>query len=395
MRRWGLLVFLPLLLLAAARAQHPAGVTVAQLDQTLAASETAHLSDAALAQQLAGMELTERLSAADLERLKAGLPGENSRQALVVLADKSLFLDPPAAEIPAQPTPDPVALRQMLVAVVHYVNTTLRQLPNFIATRATTRYEDRPHEDLQGAVGVTTLAYVPLHVVGSSTVTVTYRDGHEVVVTAATTGSSDTPPAKGLSSEGVFGPILSAVVGDALKGKITWSRWEKGANGLEAVFHFAVPREKSHYSVGFCCVSNGINTETHAPRDLHSFDEVAAYHGEIAFDPASGAILRITLEAEMPPNEVVSSSQMMVKYDAVAIGGRSYICPLRSVTLLQAHTAPPQPGAQPAESYRKPAQTFLNDSTYEQYHRFGSEVRIVPESSAPPSGGPPASAGPH
>jgi len=127
------------------------------------------------------MELTERLSTARLKRLKAGLPGEESRQALTALADSSVFLAPPPAEIPASPNPDPAALRQMLVAMVNYVNTTIRQLPNFMAARDTTRFEDRPRDDVQGQVGITTLIYLPLHVVGRSNVQVAFRDGHEVV----------------------------------------------------------------------------------------------------------------------------------------------------------------------------------------------------------------------
>ncbi len=377
MRRWILLAFAAVLVPPADAAQHSTSVTVEELQQVLAASEAAHRADADVAQQLYGMELTERLNTAKLMRLKAGLPGEKSQQALVALADPSLFLDPPAEEIPARPRPDSAALRQMLVSVVNYVNTTVRQLPNFIATRDTTRFEDRPEEDIQGEVGMSTFTYVPLHVVGRSNVSVTYRDGHEVVGKDAAKGKKGEAKEQGLFTVGVFGPVLITVVGDALKGKITWSRWEEEANGAEAVFHYAVPREKSHYSVGYCCVSNGMADEGTEPRDWHSFAEVAAYHGEIAFDPTNGAILRITLEADMPPKEVVSKNGMMVEYGAVEIGGKSYICPLRSVSVLLAHTTQSPLGTQPAERYKGPAKTFLNDAVFEQYRRFGSDTRIL------------------
>jgi len=356
----------------------------------LAASEDTHQADADLARQLSGMELTERLSTTKLAHLESRLPGEKSKLALVALADSSVFLDPPAAEIPANPKPDMAAKHQMLVSVVKYVNTTLRQLPNFIATRATTRFEDRPLEDIQGEVGMTTLIYLPLHVVGRSNVSVTYRDGHEVVEKAAAKTKRGDSQARGLFTEGVFGPILSTVVGDALKGEITWSRWEKGAKDAEAVFHYAVPKEKSHYSVGYCCVSNGLNTEAPQPGDWHSFAEIAAYHGEIAFDPASGAILRITLEADMLPNEAVSKNGMMVEYGAVDIGGQSYICPLRSVSLLFAHTTQPPMGKHPVEIYKGSAKRFLNDAVFEQYHRFGSETRILAGNQVEPAGNLPA-----
>jgi VWFA-related protein len=384
------LAFVAVLALPAQAAQHATTITVEQFEQVLAASENAHPADADLARQLSGMELTERLSTARLARLKAGLPGENSQQALVALADASAFLDPPAAEIPASPRPDPAALRQMLVSVVHYVNTNVRQLPNFIAMRDTTRFEDRPEEDVQGSVGMTTLIYLPLHVVGRSNVSVTYRDGHEVVEKVTAKSKRGDSQERGLFTEGVFGPILSTVVGDALKGEITWSRWEGDAKDPEAVFHYVVPREKSHYSVGYCCVSNGLTDDLPEPGDWHTFAEISAYHGEIAFDPASGAILRLTLEADMPPNEVVSRNGLMVEYGAVEIGGQHYICPLRSVSVLLAHSTRPAQGIHSPKGYMVPPKTFLNDAVFAQYHRFGSETRILAGNSIEPSANPPA-----
>jgi VWFA-related protein len=385
-----LLAFLAVLVLPADALQHPTGVTVEELQQALAASEGAHCADADLAGQLSGMQLTERLSAAKLARLKAGLPGKKSREALLALADSSVFLDPPPAEIPADPRPDLAGQRRMLVSVVNYVNTAVRQLPNFIAARDTTRFEDRPLEDVQGEVGMTTMIYLPLHVVGNSSVLVTYRDGHEVIEKASAKAKKSESQERGLFTEGVFGPILTTVVGDALKGKITWSHWEEGAQGTEAVFHYEVPIEKSHYSVGFCCESSGVATEAHESADWHSFAKFAAYHGQIAFDPASGAILRITLEADMPPNEEVSSNGMMVEYGAVDIGGKSYICPLRGVSVLMAHTAQPSQGVRPAESYKGQIKTFLNDAVFAQYRRFGSEVRLLAGDHVEPDANPPA-----
>ena len=376
MRKSILLVLVAVLVVSAA-AQPSTSISVEELEQALAASEDAHQADADVARQLSGMVLAERLSTAKLARLKAGLRDEMSQQALVALADSSVFLDPPAAETPANPTPDPAALRHMLVSVVNYVNTTLRQLPNFIATRDTTRFEDQPLEDIQGRVGMTTLIHLPLHVVGRSNVLMTYRDGHEVFEKAAAKIKGYESQEQGLFTEGLFGPILSTVVGDALKGKITWSRWEVGANGTEAVFHYSVLREQSHYSVCFSCLPSGIRNDTDRPGDLHSFAEVAAYHGEIAFDPTNGAILRITLEAEMPPYEVVSKSRLMVEYGAVDIGGESFICPLRSVSLLSAHTSQPTLGMHPVEIYKGPVKIFLNDAVFERYRRFGSETRIM------------------
>jgi hypothetical protein len=81
-------------------------ITVGQLQQAFVGAQTK--TDAELAQQLSTFELTERMSSTWLAQLYANAPGEKSREALLLLADKAAFLDPPAAEIPADSTPDPL-----------------------------------------------------------------------------------------------------------------------------------------------------------------------------------------------------------------------------------------------------------------------------------------------
>ena len=346
-----------------------AKVTVAQLEQALA---TAHdRPDVEVAQQLTSMELTERLSTAKLTYLKANLPGSKAQEALVILADSAAFLGPPAGEIPADAAPDPAAARQMLTGIVNYVNSTVRQLPNLMAVRDTTGFEDKPQEDVQGPTGIATVAAMPLHSVGRSSVMVTYRDRQEVVDEKALKHG---PKIGGLEVKGEFGPILSRVVADALQGKITWGRWEQGAGGKVAVFHYTVPNEKSHYLVQFCCFIDGFNSD--GIPNMRVFSENAAYHGEIAFDPASGAVLRIAMEAEMPAGELVTKAAMLVEYGPMEIAGKNYVCPTKSVSILMAHTGQ-QSGMISKEHYKGSAKTYLNDVAFGQYRRFGSETRIL------------------
>ena len=333
-------------------------ITVAELEQTLASSEAAHHEDATVARQLSAMELTERLISARLERLKAGLPGVKSQTALLALADSSVFLDPPAAESLAKPEPDQAALYRMLVSVANYVNTTLQHLPNFIATREITSFENQP----------------PQFTLRSTSV-VTYRNGQEVVE-KADAKSKNQPPTPGLVTHGVFGPILGTVLKDALTGSIRWGRWETGANGAAAVILYAVPLEKSHYSVW------PPRPATPSRGSLSMGDETAqpaAYHGEIAFDPVSGTILRIAIVADMLPWDYVVQSDIAVEYGAVEIGGKSYICPVRSISRMVEYASANHNGL---------PQRLLNDVVYQQYRRFGSESRILMPDAIEPAGNP-------
>jgi hypothetical protein len=357
---------------AAPKPGTPEKVTVDQLEQALSVSSGR--SDPEMAQALSNLELTERLSATRFAHLKTNLPGEKSQQGLLILADQAIFLPPPDDEIVQEPAPDPSATRQMLVQIVNYVNTTVRQLPNLMAIRETTGFEDRPEEDRLDATGTLSLSYLPIHYVGRSSIAVTYRDRKEVADESATKPFKQGARIGGLATTGEFGPILSTAVADALKGKITWARWEQGTTSRVAVFHYEVPDEKSSYHVKFCCVPEGYN-DTGQP-DLKPFDERASYHGEIAFDPADGSILRITMEAQMPPKGLVPNAGIAIEYGPVDIGGKSYICPAKSVSVLQAHTAMQQ-GMASRTNYQGQAKTYLNDVEFGQYRRFGSETRIL------------------
>ncbi|MFZ1085199.1 MAG: hypothetical protein WAN35_09565 [Terracidiphilus sp.] len=354
-----------------------AKVTVDQLEQALAAAHGK--PDVDLARQLSGLELSERMSTVKFTQLKAYLPGDKSREQLVILADSAAFLNPPSAEIPADSPPDPDAARKMLTLIVNYVNTTARQLPNFMAVRDTIGFEDKPQADVLGPTGVATEAAMPLHSMGKSRVTVTYRDRKEVVDEKAVKHGAQIG---GLSTAGEFGPILSLVVADALQGKITWGRWEQGASGKDAVFHYVVPSEKSHYPVQFCCIADGFNSD--GSPISRAFKEIVSYHGEIVFDPANGSILRITMEADLSAAELVSRAGIQVEYSPVEIAGKTYICPVKSVSILMAHTAQ-QTGAASRSNYRGAAKTYLNDVAFSQYRRFGTESRILSEDSLAPN----------
>lgn len=179
-------------------------ITVGQLQQALRAASGK--DDIGLAQQLSTFELSERLGTALLAKLDAGASGEKSRQALLLLADKSAFLEPPAADVPADSTPDPATTRQMLVKMVNYVNTTLRQLPNLLASRDTTGFEDSPQEDALEATGIVSYSYQPLHFVGESIATVTYRDRKEVVDASVAKSTKQGSKVGGLTTTGSLGP---------------------------------------------------------------------------------------------------------------------------------------------------------------------------------------------
>jgi VWFA-related protein len=352
--------------------------TVAELAQMLAADHGR--PDAEVAQQLSNLELSERLSGDRFAGFEAGLPGEKARQALMMLADPSAFLDLPAAEIPPTPTPDLESQRKILALTVNYVGQTVHQLPNFFATRKTTSFEDTPAVQRPGAISAegmnSATAYQPLHLVDNSSATVLYRDGHEVVERVADTDKKQEPAVRTLTTSGVFGPILSTVLVDAARSTLTWSHWEQGLSGLEAVFRYAVPKESSHYTVSYESLPTNPLGGTCSTR-TQNFSQIVAYHGEMALDPASGTILRLVLVADMKPDNFTIKSGIVVEYGPVEIGGRTYFGPVKSVSSTLAHALVVLRGDCPGLEMNQALKTSLNDVRFEDYHVFRADARVL------------------
>jgi len=351
-------------------------VTVDELEQAVAAAQGK--LDGQAARQLGDLELTERLSTVRMERLTAELPGEKSKQALRALADESAFLAPPAAEIPATATPDVRAQRRMMAKTVHYLAKTLPMLPNLFASRDTTRFETRPGTDGGSADN-------PLRPSGRTAVTVLYRDGHEL---ADMSSAKDKSPSleRGLATWGEFGPILGTVLMDAAHSRLAWSHWELSAGGPQGVFYYSVPREKSHYDVSFCCVVEQYGLEVNVMRQR------TGYHGEMTIDPATGSIMRITVEADLPSGNPISRADIAVEYGPQEIGGKTYICPSRGIAValgpdirsLARALHPPTAGALPSLKQTSldtiaqgPRQRLVNDIAFREFHLLRVDTRVI------------------
>ena len=322
MRKLALFFFL----LQIASAAHAATrVTVSQLEQML--SNARVTPDLSLALELSDLELTERLTSARADPLSAELPGPYSRRSLLVLADMSAFLDPPADETAANPPPDLDAQRKMIALTSEYLNKTLHRMPDFFATRETTSFQSKV------LLGVPSQALLPA---GKEAWTVFYSDGGEKIRSGRRHSKKS-----GMTTNGEFGNILETVMDDAAIGDLVWNRWEKGSEELLAVYRFAITkRRNSHYSV------NGLPT---------------AYQGEIAIDPSDGSIRRVIVKALLEPGEPLTIAESAVEYGPVDLGGKVYICPLKGVAF--------------SEGTRL---RWLNDVVFKDYHLFRANMRILP-----------------
>ena len=261
-----------------------------------------------------------------------------------------------------------------MALTMKFTGKTISGLPNFFATRDTISFEDTPQSY---RADMSAVPHRPLHAVGRSSDRVLYRDGREAVDPVAAKGRKSEAGAQGLTTTGVFGPILGRVLVDAAQGgKLVWSHWEQGDASPRAVARYTVPREKSHYQVEYCCVFSDDGGRV--------FQQFSGYHGLIAIDPNNGAILRVTLEADLKPSDPLVRSDILVEYSPVEIGGKTYVCPVKSVSI---SLAPALPLNAFEIHYRQHARGTADfsgtladlpyDVVFTHYHLFRAEARVL------------------
>jgi hypothetical protein len=170
---------------------------------------------------------------------------------------------------------------------------------------------------------------------------------------------------------GTFGPILATVLVGATSPNsvLTWSHWEHGVDGPQAVFRYRMPQETPRFFVGFGYLAND---------EVFPFKEKVPFHGELAVDPLSGAILRLTVQADLEPRLPLDWSGIMVEYTPVIIGGKTYICPARSVSISRQRRIMDIEEWGDIFKVYAPFETLLDDMVFDKYHIFRSTARMLP-----------------
>jgi VWFA-related protein len=323
-------------------------------------------SDAEAERQVYEVQLIERLSTPTLVALEAKAPGEKTRAALVAIGDESAFLQVPANELLARAQPDLAEQRTMISKVVDYLGKTIPRLPNFFSERKTIRYEDTPETPTNSDAALT--GGQAWRIVGKTATVVEYRDGKEILNPEGNSSQRKQQRGQGLITRGTFGPILSMMIVDASHGEMTFDHWERGPSGDESVFNYKVPENQSHYAVAF---------QSPPGEEAGEVQQHTAYHGEVAIDPSSGAILRIALIADLAADDPITRGDVMVEYASMEIGGKDYICPVRSISVSVGQSGKTSGHAKGATPIHTVDRTLLNDVSFSDYHVFRSDLRII------------------
>lgn len=173
-----------------------------------------------------------------------------------------------------------------------------------------------------------------------------HEESRKVVEVNGDPGNTQPADMKGGRLEGEFGGVLEIAFDVAAKASFTWKEKGELDGNLVEVFSYRVDAKNSKFSV----------------TALPETPLFVAFHGLVYIDAATRGVRRITIEAEgIPEKSPVHASSITIDYDYIAINNHDYLMPVRGEMRME------------LGKHEK----ILHQIEFRDYHRFGSEVRIV------------------
>ena len=230
--------------------------------------------------------------------------------------------------------PDSSEQRKVLADATLYAINHEANLPNFVCTQTTRRFED-----------FNNAGWRPIDVIVER---LTYLDHREVYKVTMLNGQPATithNQLRGASSSGEFGSIMRAIFLPQTETQFMWQDWFKLRGKTMHVYAYQVPAFKSSY---------------HIEVPEQSMDLVTGYHGLIFIDSEKHFVHRITLQAdEIPPSFPIQDVNLSLDYDYTRIGDADYLLPLQFEL-----------------RSRQGFQLIKNDVDYSDYRKF-SAVSVI------------------
>ena len=336
-------------------------ISVQQFQDLLRATKSSHRVDAETARKLARIRLSEWLSDARLQDLLNNSSGPRTSAALQLIANESVFQASPKGEWLNHPEPVAEEQSAILTKIRQYASRYVQSLPNYLVTAEIRRFDADP--DLAAAKRE---VWNQLRARDLTVTQLRYSDGQESYSIVSVSG---TPNAGGggLKTLGEFSGIFAALFAPDSGVTMQWDHWEAVQGKDAAVFTYSIPALHSRLTV----VSGAMRINP-------------GYRGRLFADPDSGAVLRMTRQADdQPPSFPTRRSDTFVDYRPVKIGESTYFLPARSVTFSE--VAGPRVASQVLPHYPFTrsnvlitSQTdYLNETLYSGYRKFGADSTLV------------------
>jgi hypothetical protein len=213
-----------------------------------------------------------------------------------------------------------------------------RSLPNFVCTETIQRFSDAQRRGL----------WAPIDTL---TVKLSYFEQKEQHKLALIDGHPSDQPFEtlyGARGVGEFGGTLHGIFEPSSAASFRWESWKNVRKHRAAVYTYTVEQSHSRYVM-----------ETGSPDNIHK--AVVGFHGVLEIDSETGAVLHFTYDTDRIPRELgLDSVRTTVDYDYADVGGRDYLLPASSQTVMET-----------------PRLGLKNQMTFRGYSRFSSESTIT------------------
>ncbi len=203
-----------------------------------------------------------------------------------------------------QEPPDPVLAQKVLADATVYAANHERDLPNFICTQTTRRFQDFSGRE----------EFRPVDMIVERLTYFEHHEDYKVLEFNGLPSNLAHDQLGGASSSGEFGSVMKGIFAPVAAAEFHWQAWFTLRGQKMHVYAYQVAKDHSDYHI----VVAG-----------RSGDLVTAYHGLVFIDDRRHFVHRITLHADgIPPSFPVQDVSLMLDYEYTQIGDASYLLPL-------------------------------------------------------------------
>ena len=225
--------------------------------------------------------------------------------------------------------------RVLLDGARERANSYLQSLVNFKCIEVTDRYVDHRGNGKARHDKIAELLTYENH-----------QESRQLLEVNGVAGNDQRVDMTGARLEGAFGGVLQIVFDAKSEAKLDWQQRGSLDGAAVEVFNYRVDEQHSRFSV----------TALPAPSRLVPF------HGSVFIDAATRGVRRITMEAEnIPADSPIHASSLSIDYDYVTMNDHDYLVPVRGEMRMQLGKK----------------EKIFHQIEFRDYHRFGSQVRIV------------------
>jgi hypothetical protein len=194
---------------------------------------------------------------------------------------------------------------QILAAATEHALNHEKDLPNFICTQTTRRFED-----FNGRNG-----WRPVDIIVERLTYFEHLENYQVIDVNGMPASIPHEQLGGASSSGEFGSIMKSIFSPETETQFSWQNWFTLRGRRTHVYSYRVAVSKSNY---------------HIKIPLRRLDLVTGYHGLVFIDDHRRQVHRITVHPDgIPASFPVQDVSLALDYQYTRIGEEDYLLPLQ------------------------------------------------------------------